>query len=65
VSRVWTVENIMIINSPETHELALKQLDELLEDYEKNKIAFGILFDQIYAYEEVCPELAEFNARFK
>lgn len=55
----------MIINSPETHELALKQLDELLEDYEKNKIAFGILFDQIYAYEEVCPELAEFNARFK
>jgi len=55
----------MIINSPETHELALKKLNELEEDYEKNKIEFGILFELIYEYEEICPELAEFNARFK
>ncbi|SGY92777.1 Putative uncharacterized protein [Moritella viscosa] len=38
----------MIINSIETHELALKKLSELEENYENNKIAFGVLFDLIY-----------------
>ena len=47
----------MLINSPETHEIALKKLSELEDNYEENKIEFGILFDLIYEYEETCPEL--------
>lgn len=55
----------MIINSIETHELALKKLSELEENYENNKIAFGVLFDLIYEYEKTVPELADFNNRMK
>lgn len=55
----------MIINSPETHEIALKKLSELEDNYEENKIEFGILFDLIYEYEETYPELEEFNSKFR
>ena len=55
----------MLINSPETHELALEKLSDLEENYEKNKIAFGILFDLIYEYEKTAPELVDFNNRMK
>ena len=53
----------MIINSPETHEKALKELSEL--ENKKDKKAFDKLFNLIYEYEETAPELKEFNARFK
>jgi hypothetical protein len=36
-----------------------------MENYEKNKIAFGILFDLIYEYEKTAPELVDFNNRMK
>lgn len=55
----------MIINSIETHELALQKLSELEENYEEKKIEFGILFDLIYQYEETAPEYAEFNKRIE
>ena len=55
----------MIINSIETHELALQKLSELEENYEEKKIEFGILFDLIYQYEETAPEYEEFNKRIK
>jgi len=55
----------MIINSIETHELALKKLEELEENYEEKKIEFGILFDLIYEYEETAPEYKEFNEAIK
>lgn len=54
----------MIINSPETHELALLVLEVLEEHHTENIIAFDILFNEIYEYEETALELAEFNSRF-
>lgn len=54
----------MLINSPETHELALLVLEVLEENHAENVIAFDILFKEIYQYEETAPELAEFNSRF-
>jgi len=41
-----------MINSPETLELALKELSKLEENYESNKKEFGELFDLIYEYEK-------------
>jgi len=55
----------MIINSIETHELALQKLSGLEENYEEKKIEFGILFDLIYEYEKKAPEYEEFNKRIE
>lgn len=51
------------IHSPEEHAQALRLMDELIEDYDKNQILIDLLWPKIEAYEESAAEFEAFNQR--
>jgi HTH-type transcriptional regulator/antitoxin HigA len=51
------------INTPQDHESALLMMDELTENYDHNLLLIDLLWLKIERYEDIAPELAEFNAR--
>jgi HTH-type transcriptional regulator/antitoxin HigA len=53
------------ITTPEEHEQALAQIEDLLEDYATNQIVIEALSKAIEQYESTASELEAFNRRQK
>lgn len=51
------------IKNEADYENALALMEDLIEDYEKNRMLISILANSIEAWESTSPEFAEFNQR--
>jgi HTH-type transcriptional regulator/antitoxin HigA len=54
---------VLHINNKSEHEQALKIIELLIEDYDKNQFLIDLLCVSIEKYENTAHEFAEFNKR--